>query len=133
MQEAQDVGYSGTSLLLASSAACLLGVGVGYHVAKRQLAAAAGKGAAPRNGRAVPRLNFGATANGNGKAGGGGYGSVDSTPSATPRTLSRNDSAAGGLRIVLLLRTDVALVGGVGGTCLPACLLHRCLPACRAA
>ena len=103
MQEAQDGGYSGRSLLLAAAGSCLLGVGLGYHVAKRELALVAGKGAAPRNGRAVPKLQFGAN--------GGGYGSLDSTPSATPRSLSRNDSAAGsGLRMVLLVRTDVPLV-----------------------
>ena len=104
MQEAQG-GYSGGSLLLAAAGSCLLGIGLGYHVAKRELAVVAGKGAAPRNGRAVPRLHLGGGANG------GGYGSLDSTPSATPRSLSRSDIAAGsGLRMVLLMRTDVPLV-----------------------
>jgi hypothetical protein len=107
MQEAQGGGYSGGSLLLAAAGSCLLGVGLGYHVARRELAVVAGKGAAPRNGRAVPKLHFGSGANG------GGYGSLDSTPAATPRSLSRSDIAGGsGLRMVLLMRTDVALVRG---------------------
>lgn len=101
-QQTQASGYSTAALLLAAGSSALAGLALGYTLAKRELAAAAGA----RNGSRSPnKLRYGV------RLSSYGGGSADSTPAATPRSLSRQDSALspGGLRMVLLVRTDLGL------------------------
>lgn len=97
----QPTQWSTLHLLLAAGSGLGLGLTLGYKLSS------SGR-AAPRKSR-VPKLTYGArlapvaaTAS--------SAGSADSTPAATPRCLSREDSARGeGLRMLLLVRTDAAL------------------------
>ncbi|KAL4426025.1 hypothetical protein ABPG75_010041 [Micractinium tetrahymenae] len=88
-------------LVAAASGSVTLGLLLGYKWGQRSAAAAAKK-------RRVPKLVYGARLGP--AAGTGSGGSAESTPAATPRALSREDSAHGaGMRMVLLIRTDAAL------------------------
>ena len=95
-------------LLLAATGSGLLGLALGWRLAQQQ---------AKQQRRSKPRLVYGAKLGPAATPRSGSPGSVDSTPCATPRCLSREDSAHGaGLCMVLLVRTDAALVGGATGS-----------------
>lgn len=99
----QQQSSSNWNLLLAAGSAGVLGFALGYKLAMRN---ASGRAGGRRRG---PKLVYGARL---GPAASGND-STDSTPAATPRCLSREDSARGsGLRMALLVRTDLALVRG---------------------
>lgn len=102
MSEQAAPEWGSWKLVAAASGSLALGLLLGYRWGQSSAAAATKK-------RRGPKLVYGARL---GPANGvGGGGSADSTPAATPRALSREDSAHGpGLRMVLLVRTDPALV-----------------------
>lgn len=102
MSEQAAHEWGNWKLVAAASGSLTLGLLLGYKWGQNSAAAASRK-------RRGPRLVYGARLGpASGTVDGG---SADSTPAATPRALSREDSArGGGLRIVLLIRTDAALV-----------------------
>lgn len=101
MSEQAAHEWGNWKLVAAASGSLTLGLLLGYKWGQNSAAAASRK-------RRGPRLVYGARLGpASGTVDGG---SADSTPAATPRALSREDSArGGGLRIVLLIRTDAAL------------------------
>lgn len=133
MSEQGQNGYSGGVLLLAAGSSALAGLALGYALAKKQLNDSKG------GRRSPPKLFYGARLGGSDSAE-STPGAIALPPcslpqqgtplqaaclqdcfnvrrlapatlaAATPRSLSRQDSALGsGLKMVLLVRTDLSL------------------------
>lgn len=105
-----DGSYSGAALLLATGGALLAGAALGYTVALRTLRRGGDDGGGGRAGsRALmPSLNLSGLGSWEpSSAGGSGW----ATPSETPRTGSGSDLAAMNVKMALIVRQDIPLVG----------------------
>lgn len=103
-----DGSYSGAALLLATGGALLAGAALGYTVALRTLRRGGGGGRRPGSRALMPSLNLSGLGSWeSSSAGGSGW----ATPSETPRTGSGSDLAAMNVKMALIVRQDIPLVG----------------------